>query len=221
MWMVAEAEGQLLSLHDETVHFNTCKNRVFFICNAASMVKHPSSDVKEEIKLHNASSCWPEKTCHFSSTARSISPPAGIQSPSKPLSAVPLLLCSTLFIRFTTLFASQVRLKCTTFAIMQCIPALWNLIMSRLIHILKVWSSKQWYYNNNNSNNSNTTTTTTATLWLASVVTLASTILHRNKLLSIFKQSHSRLCFLIAGPKCMLCSHARWLILTRVPTKST
>lgn len=56
--------------------------------------------------LHNASSCWPEKTCRFSSTAHmralNISLPTGIQSPSKLLSAVPPSLCSTFLIRFPT-----------------------------------------------------------------------------------------------------------------------
>lgn len=45
--------------------------------------------------LHNASGCWPEKTCRFSSTgdvrAFSISPPKGIQSPSELPSVVPPL----------------------------------------------------------------------------------------------------------------------------------
>lgn len=73
----------------------------------------------------NESCCWPEKTCRSSSTvnvrAFSISPPAGIQSPPKLLSAVPPPVCSAFLIRFPTLMHPKYFLKCIVCGVMQCI----------------------------------------------------------------------------------------------------
>lgn len=125
--------------------FKYCKI-YFFVSYMAFTVKHPSRDMKKKRDYcHNVSRCWPEKTCHFSSTVYvrtfNISPPAGIQSHSKLLSVVLPPVCSAFLIRFLLLCIISIFEVHSVWNDAKC-QSCTNLIMSDAIHIwFSIWTA--------------------------------------------------------------------------------
>lgn len=145
------------------------------------MVKHSSSDVKEEIKLHNGSSYWPEKTCNFHQQ-HAVSGP--LQASNLPASLfLPSLCCCVqlysldlqLFLHPKYIWSAQSLVSCNAFNPFEI--------------SLCPWWFTYWIFGL--QSNSIPKKIKPTPLGIATAPILATTLLPHKELLSIFKQSDS------------------------------